>query len=242
MRVEIHSPMWNEETRLPWYLEHYGPLVDGIYLYDNFSSDRSKAIAMAHPKVTLRYYGSPELNNENMRLMKNNCWKKSRADWIIVADVDELLFHPDLRKLLETTEATVLQVGEAWDIISREIPEDWHAMRQVAPAPFYRKCFIFRRPQIKEINYGHGAHHADPKGQVRLESPPELLMLHYQFIGEARLVDRYMSNKARRSALDRQRGWGIHYDITVDEALAIFGRGTVDVWKDRSWRPAGVSE
>src|SRR5690606_2040831 len=104
IRVHVYTVCWNEAKFLPYFLAHYAQFADRIFVYDNGSTDRSPDIVRAHPKAELRQFDSggtfDDLSNINV---KNNAYKESRgqADFVIVVDADELIYHPAIRELLQ---------------------------------------------------------------------------------------------------------------------------------------------
>ena len=39
--------------------------------------------------------GLPEVNDIKYAELRNSCWKGTNADWVIVCDLDELLWFPE---------------------------------------------------------------------------------------------------------------------------------------------------
>ena len=94
--IHVYSVCWNEEKFLPFYLKHYSSFAEKIIVYDNESTDNTLKILKQNPKVEIKTY---KTGNKNDAITKTELleksWKKSRgkADWIILADIDELI-HP----------------------------------------------------------------------------------------------------------------------------------------------------
>jgi len=62
-------------------------------------------------------------NKDNKTLVdiKNNCWKGSTADWVIVIDTDEFIYHPQIRNILASTNATIMRT--TWcEMYSDKVP------------------------------------------------------------------------------------------------------------------------
>ena len=51
--LHLYALCWNEEKMLPHFFRHYDALVDRYFIFDNASSDRSREMLEAHPRVTL---------------------------------------------------------------------------------------------------------------------------------------------------------------------------------------------
>lgn len=54
MSIHLYAACWNEERIIPFFLQHYEPLVDRIIIYDDHSTDRSVELLRASPKVEIR--------------------------------------------------------------------------------------------------------------------------------------------------------------------------------------------
>src|ERR1700730_12307749 len=95
VRIHLYATCWNEEQMIPFFLRHYEPLVDRIVVFDDSSTDRSRELLGASPKVELRRLKQ----GKSFMLMQmeelNQCWKESRhrADWVITCDIDEQIYH-----------------------------------------------------------------------------------------------------------------------------------------------------
>ena len=77
-------------------------LLRAFFVWDNFSDDGSRQLIEACPNAVLMSYDSGgEYSERILQRLKNNCWKWSTADWVIVCDVDELVYHPHLLQYLE---------------------------------------------------------------------------------------------------------------------------------------------
>jgi glycosyltransferase involved in cell wall biosynthesis len=75
-----------------------------MVVMDNESDDRSVEIIQSYPNAEVRTYQSnSQIRNDIYLEIKNNIWKESRgkADWVIVCDTDEVLFHPDIANKLD---------------------------------------------------------------------------------------------------------------------------------------------
>lgn len=104
MKVAVFSVVRNEAWMLPHFLRHYAQVADDIYIIDDQSDDGTRAIAEAHPKVTLLNYPYPtglhegDLARAYEQLTRE--YAGGRVDWVLCPDADEFLVHADLRVLL----------------------------------------------------------------------------------------------------------------------------------------------
>src|SRR5579863_5958872 len=98
MIIHAHILAWNEEQILPFTLDHYSLLCDKIFIHDNMSSDNSDEIYIKYPKVTvIKWDSNNEINELNYVNIKSKAYREhSRdADWVIVCDCDEFIYHPN---------------------------------------------------------------------------------------------------------------------------------------------------
>jgi glycosyltransferase involved in cell wall biosynthesis len=116
MKIETYTFTWNEQDRIPLYLDHYG-FADKHFVFDSNSDDNTREIVLNNKKCTLSVNNENKLDNEGQLAIKERCWENSDADWVIVGDVDEFLYHPNLIELLSTTSAVVLQPSFAYNMV-----------------------------------------------------------------------------------------------------------------------------
>lgn len=169
MNVSVHTVIKNEEDILPFYLHHYKTNFPGcvIHIYDNNSSDRSLEICQAAGCLIGHF---PTYSEDLLKEHKNNCWKNSDSDWVIICDADELIqiTHEDLENLVGVD--IVKFKGYSMILVGDEKP--YKDMKHGCVSPPYNKCCLFRR-NIPDINYSIGAHHIDPN--------PDLVISKYKY-------------------------------------------------------------
>ena len=111
MNVHAYILSYNDERIIGGTLSHYAQFCSRIFLMDNMSSDKTVEIAKTFRNVSIIPW-SMDIYDERMLVkMKTRTYKDfSRrggqhttevADWIIVCDADEILYHPEITKLLE---------------------------------------------------------------------------------------------------------------------------------------------
>jgi glycosyltransferase involved in cell wall biosynthesis len=211
--IEVHCLLHNEAPILPYFIRHYQRFAD-IYFYESDSTDESPEIARKLSCNIIPLPTNNEANDAIFTAMKNNCWKSSTADWVIVCDTDEFVYHPDLLHVLERTEATIFKPPE-WRMFSDKFPttpgQIYDEVKYGVPGfPGHNKMILFRSSEIREMNYTAGCHDASPSGNVRICTKTDILTLHFHDLGLDYRIKRNEYLGSRLSSINRERGWGIH--------------------------------
>lgn len=212
---------------LPFFFRHYDGLVDRFVIYDDGSTDGSWAILQAHPKVEARRFvrSVPESFALSEQALSNECWKASRgeADWVIVTDLDEHLYHPDWAAYLSrcTADGVTAVPALGFQMISQTVPAPGQhlAAAHTVGAPWAQmmKLSMFDPAAIREINFTPGRHMADPQGLVRVPAIDEMLLLHYKYLGLERTHQRHRQLRQGLGRIDAERGFGHKYSWSADE-------------------------
>jgi glycosyltransferase involved in cell wall biosynthesis len=224
MSIEAYILVWNEMDILPLVIKHYQKFCDQITILDNYSTDGSAEYALSQGCKVQKFGERNSFNDQHNMDIKNSCWKGSQADWVIVCDCDEVLYHPFF--MLKAWDKVPFDYNAknqvtifktiGWQIMSNDMPKD-DLLEITNGYEFsnYAKFIIFNPKAIQEINYNPGAHRINPIGDVRY-SEESLYVLHYKHIGGVeRTIQRYAEYQPRMSRLNRQRGYGVHYWRTV---------------------------
>lgn len=217
MIVEAHLLCYNEKDIMRLVIEHYQRFCDRIIIHDNHSSDGSPLLALSMD-CEVRPFGTQFFDDYENMTLKNNCWRGSDADWVIVADFDECLWMACndaglLRNYLFHAKEFSVIPTTGWQIMSEEMPEE--RLTEISTGYYfknYSKSIIFNPKKITAINYGPGAHECAPEGEVKGPEQSPLFVLHYKHIGGVqRTINRYKEYMKRMSRNNLKNGWGIHY-------------------------------
>lgn len=103
--VHYYAVCWNEERMLPFMFDHYEHFVTRFTIYDNEADDDSEAILRSRNNVNIIKFHTDGFDDNVHNDIKNSCWEKNRgrADYVIVCDVDEMLYHKDMQQILART-------------------------------------------------------------------------------------------------------------------------------------------
>jgi glycosyltransferase involved in cell wall biosynthesis len=224
MTCEAHILSFCEEELIAYTVRHYKTFCSRVVVHDAYSVDRTREVAKKAGAEVAVWDTNREFNDTLAVNLKNSCWRGTKADWVVVADCDELIYFP---LGAETTLAAYDRLGFAivkpygFEMMSETMPtgtgqiydeikygardDKWHA-----------KPILFRPKFISVMDYGCGAH--DCKGVLQSGQPfqnpttfslPSTLLLHFHQIGPpSRTAARYDAALARQSQENLLRGYG----------------------------------
>jgi glycosyltransferase involved in cell wall biosynthesis len=90
--VDLYAICYNEELMLPHFINHYRNMgVKNITIFDNQSTDNSQAIIKQHGCNLEVYDSNNQIRDDLYLQIKNECWKNSKSEWVIVCDIDEFI-------------------------------------------------------------------------------------------------------------------------------------------------------
>ncbi len=221
--IHVYTICWNEEKIIPFFLSHYNELVSHYYVYDNFSDDNSDELFSKQSNITVEKYKTDgKINDLVYQNIKNNAWKKSRgsADWVIVIDMDELIYHPRLLTLLtdKKSQVTIFK-PTGYDMVSSDFPTNCtsivEGVKYGVRKPNMDKCVLFNPHRIVDINYLPGAHECNPDGIV-VFSTDIIKLLHYKYLGIDYVLNRINLYRKRLSKENIENEYGIEYLREMD--------------------------
>lgn len=218
MRIEAFLLCYNETDIMRLVVKHYQSFCDKITIYDNHSTDGSAELAKSLGCEVIPF-GDQFFNDQHNMDVKNSCWKGSLADWVIVADFDEVFFSGSMdyreRSVLQDLKDKAVTIVNTigWQIMSDSMPkEDLLEVTNGYEFSNYGKSICFNPQAITEMNYNPGAHRIDPRGDVATDLMYSMYVLHYKHIGGVqRTIDRYKVYQKRMSKYNRSKGHGVHY-------------------------------
>ena len=219
--IHYYAVCWNEAHFLPFMLEHYRNIVDHFFIFDNGSTDGTLDILGKHPQCNVQHFESNGFNDRIHVEIKNECWKASRgkADYVIVSDIDELFYHPDLKKLISDmrrVRQTIVK-PQGYEMYSEKYPDFEREPRITCQiktgirADKYSKCILFNPYRIIDIHYEPGCHQCHPTGIVQYCTDNRCKLLHYKNLGIDYLKNRTQQLAARLSSENLQSQYGCEY-------------------------------
>ena len=238
--VHVYSLCRNEAAMIPWFVAHYSAFAERIVVYDNGSTDGSPDLLSSYPNVTVRSFDTGGLFDEvAMTELRNRMWRESRglADFVVVCDMDEFLFHPRIRGLLAAMKEagkTILQPVGA-QMVSETFPAWRPGLRLtdllrngVLSVPgtrgWNRSKQVLFAPDRVDMRFGYGSHRCRPRGTVDRHCSVRARLLHYDLVGRDRLFDKMRENRGRTDPRTSMRGLGWHYAMPEQMRLEQFER------------------
>lgn len=229
LRIFVYTVCWNEEKLLPYFLRHYATFAEKIIVYDNGSTDASPEIVRSFPKAELREFDTGGTFDDlaNVRI-KNEAYKEARgvADFVIVVDADELLYHPNISQLLTQykEEGITLPRIAGYNMFKWRFPRSERPITELVrlgrEAPFYDKRCIFR-PDV-DINFNPCCHTCSPEGPIAESAAAEFKLLHYHYIGYLYNLKKHRERGRRLSQYNLERNLGTEYHWGAILILARF--------------------
>lgn len=219
MIIHAHILAYNEEKILPFTLDYYSNICEKIFVYDNMSTDGSDEIYAKYPKVSvIKWSSNDEINELNYVNIKSNGYKQysRNADWVIVCDCDEFLYHPRLLEKLKYYKENNITVPKinGHDMVSDSFPtydgkpitDKIKTGSEVYP-PFCKN--IIFNPKL-DVQYGIGGH-SFQCDYANYSVSPELKLLHYKFLGVEYVENIYKARVERLSEFNKVNKFGEHY-------------------------------
>lgn len=190
MRIWTFTVCWNQAHILPFWLRHYEAIADRMNVWDDHSTDGTYEMLIRHPKThTWIWPGGDGIDDDAFLTWAYEQYPKAvgQADWVMVVDTDEFVYHPDLKGILEKAKADGYDVvqPDGFNMTHDGLPaDDKRQLWEIVPTGFwdsvYSKPVVFR-PEIK-IRWNRGRHateHCTPKIWQR----SGLKLLHYRYLG-----------------------------------------------------------
>ena len=201
MKVEIFVPAYNGMHILPMFLDHYQERFPGcrINIYNDNSTDETGDYCRSRGCNVVDYV-SDEPKTISVTHLRNNCWKESEAEWIIVVDQDELI-NISLADLDAIENFDVIKF-KGYNMVVQEGQNGPREFTHGKLHPWYCKSLMFRK-SIGEINYSGGAHTVNPEVNVRINRY-HFTMFHYpkRFYSKEEFIKEFLVSVPAETASD----------------------------------------
>ena len=218
MRICVFVITFDCAEILPWFLRHYSAFADEISAFDDHSTDGTREMLSAHPKVVLRDWPHPGSGiDEDLFLAHWQEWypkARGQFDWVIIVDPDEFIcsaYSCDIRGHLREAQMTDVEVisPSGYNMTGSGLPADdghsqiWELSNMGVVAPVYSKPVVFQ-PKI-QINWIRGKHALENCNPV-MRGPCGLRLLHYRYLGADYTRAKNAKNYARCGLQNGDKG------------------------------------
>jgi len=224
MKIKVYAICWNEEILAPYFLKHYKQYTDEIVVYDNMSTDATCEILK---DCEIRKYDTNEKIRDDIYLnIKNEAWKEtigSAVDWVIICDMDELIYSTTLLAALQKAkeEGYTIIKPQGYEMMGNSIPttsgQIYCEFNQGVEDISYSKPCIIDPNKIESINYAPGCHSAKANGIVNILETSDIRLLHYKYFDLDFVLNRYSTYETRLSDENLRNDWGTQYTWAVEE-------------------------
>jgi hypothetical protein len=233
LNIDLFLLCYNEESMIIHTLNYYSKFCGKITILDNFSTDNSLDLVRTHfPNVEIKTFDTNGEHREDIMMeVRNNCWKNSTADYVIVCDMDEFLYAENLLEKLHHIKKQNISIPVivGYNMLSENFPTDYNADITEQIKVGYRdrmfdKNIIFSPNNVKEINYGPGSHQCFPAfhTQPHVDDVCELKLLHYKYLNKEYLIKRHINYAVRMSDINKQRKYGFEYELGQDHINNVY--------------------
>lgn len=175
MKIIAYCLVWNEEKMLHYYLRHYSQFCDRIIFYDNESTDSSRDIINSYANTEIRTYKTDgKLSDKAYKDLKTDSIKDSinyGADYVIITDCDEFIYHPNIRKFLkENLNKFSVFYPAGFQMASQSFPTTngqlYHVVDRGEPNPWYSKPMLINPNLVGNLSYVDGCHEFDNLDEI----------------------------------------------------------------------------
>jgi hypothetical protein len=212
---------------LPYFFRHYDNIVDRYFVFDNGSTDGSLSLLENHERVEISHFDvSGDSFVEEEQRLSDTMWCNSDADWVIITDIDEHIYHPNLtdylRRCTKQDVTAIRSIG--YEMVSDSFPTGTQPLFELVTigtrSTGHDRLCIFNPRELSATNFSPGRHEAEPTGRVVWPAFPAVLLLHYKQLGVDYPIARSAELKLGLRSRDLTEGWGTHYTWSAVEIAA----------------------
>jgi len=221
MRIEVHTLAHQQVELVPYIMRHYAGWAD-VIAYAGYSTDGTDELLQKLGAKIVFLETQNEANDKVFMDMKNNCWKGSKADWVIVTDFDELVHHRvSVAEYLKKSKCTLIRPLQ-YEMYSDFFPTEDKQITDIIKTGARGSCKFntFRPSEIMEMNFDAGCHMAHPKGNVIMDdyfqdmpwatpiTDDAIMTLHYRNLSKEYVYHRNEYTASRLSKINKKMNWG----------------------------------
>jgi hypothetical protein len=223
--ITIHQICFNEIVILEFAFNFYKlrfPHAKFV-LHDNGSTDGSVELAEKLGYEIVPFDTGNQMDDATMMNLRNNCWKEDNTDWVLVADMDELIDINETKLLWQKSLGVNIITTYGYNMVNttNELKLE-NITSGFRDDTLYDKSLIFNKNFVQNIDWAVGSHTCNPNGENICFSTDRFILLHYKYLGEDYIVDRYKSFRDRLSENNKRNNWSWHYNVEEQELRSFF--------------------
>lgn len=233
--IHLYTLCWNEINILPFVIDYWKDIpVTKAIVYDNGSTDGSIEFLQQYDWIEVRHFDSDGMNDDIQKQIKNSCWKESKgvADYVIVCDMDEVLWSCHWKDVLEFMKDNRCNVlATPWYALCGDsMPEhsDGVLLHKIINKVYKQeinrqykdigKFMLFNPNEIEEMNYSVGCHIADVKPKLSMFETKRVYAIHFdKGFGVDYFIHRRKLMNNRLSETNRNNGWCYEYGFSEEK-------------------------
>ena len=230
MSIEIITMWYNEAFLAPFFLNHYS-FADRIrVIYDMDTTDGTEDIVTQYQNAVLEKFKFPDAFDNDIAVDKlNQCYRESKADWVIAVDADEFVLTPNLHEFLQdrTEDVFLVRLYEVYRNVS-DVDLDpslpiANQRRHGDPNAVGGSNKSGAKPIVvhtgRKIKWMPGQHRI--WNRHRLITGEEVLLgAHWLFADNSRpFIERRLKRRLRQSKNNILRGHSCHYNEITENAV-----------------------
>lgn len=238
MKIDLYTLCYNEMDILPFVIDYWKRFVSKAYVFDNGSTDGSIEYLKQYDWIEVIPFKTEGQNDYVQALIKNNCWKSFKADFVCVCDMDELIYSEDLEKELQYMKDNCYNVlGCKWYALCNdtkppytegkllhELCDKFYMQDINRTHPHLGKFMIFDPNRISDMGYSVGCHIANPKPLFKLYVSDKVYAIHINkgfgvdyFCAKRKRMNDNLSKENKQGGLCFEYGFG--YEKNKEEYL-----------------------
>lgn len=188
-----------------------------ITVYDNMSDDNTEQICKENNVEFIQFDTNGKMDEKTLIELRNNNWKNSEANYIIVCDSDELVDITE-KELLDNLENPSWTVSKCKGVELFGNDKFFKDAYYGVYSEGYSKKVLFLKDAIESMNFEAGSHKANPTpnlgfGVIYNENPPKLYHTKWQDFEEGITRQNMIKNKGV-SEDSKKKGWNFHYNLS----------------------------
>lgn len=223
MRIEIFVTTFNNASIIQDFCNWYKDFT--ITAYDNESTDDTVEIFKQNNVNVISFSTNGKMSESKLMEIRNNCWKNSDADWVVVVDSDEFI-KLNLEEL--SSEKFNIVKCKGYEIFGEG--ESFEKLRYGVESIGYSKPVVFKKDYFIDINLHPGSHSCSPvtKEGVQIVYGGNFPLYHTKWRSWEHGIGKAKELAPRVSEEDKLMGHNFHYGLDTALHLDYYEKGLLN--------------